>query len=81
MADHDYVSPPLSCEQRAIANNLLYSYDNLCLLSGRFMGKDVAFVCNCELDNDEYLLQPLFIVVTPDLHEECRDCDDRQLAA
>ena len=72
---------PLNDEQKAIAAPVLDTFENLCLMSGRYQGKPAAFLCAVDMEGETYHLTPRFIVLTHDMHDACLSADGRPLEA
>jgi len=73
------MSGPITDEQKGIAEALLKTFKNMCLVSGTYKGEPVAFACVAHKDKKNYVLKPLFIVVTEAMEPGCLDCGGQKL--
>jgi hypothetical protein len=73
----DYDAGPLDEEKKALAQPMLDACPNMCLMSGRYKGQEVGFLCQATPDDETgtMMLIPRFIVVTDDMVDDCTDPD------
>jgi hypothetical protein len=76
----DYVAPALTDEQKNLAGMLLDTFGNLCLVSGLYQGKPVAYVCAADQQAKDVACVPLFIVLTENMKDDCLDASGRPLS-
>jgi len=71
----------LTDEQKSIAEPMLETWGNLCLIQGTFKGEQVAFLCTAGQDEKtgEFRASPIMIVVTEDMYKDCEAFDGQKI--
>lgn len=70
----DYISPPVSEEQKKILEALTSGeYSNFAALSGRFQNQNVAYIVAVNRDGESFTIKPLAIIIDSDFMERFGD--------